>query len=303
MSGVLLVDANNLAMRAMFAAERTNMQVDGVPTGALLIFVNLLSRHIREEKPDSVVLCWDGGRSTYRQAIYADYKANRAERPEDEEDTRPFPLMKEFLTVANLHHVERAGWEADDLIACYWRTIRPLDTKIAILSADKDLLQLIGPNVVQVRPASKPPTDYWDAERVMKEMGCEPRHIPVVMALTGDVGDNVPGLPGVGPKRAVQRLAKCDWDLESFFVSYDIDEAMRAQVRRAHRLVDLRDLSYHANGLTVSQPPQFRPTDPGSVLFQDLLTFLDHYRLDSVKTRLLAGTLWADPEENEEWAS
>jgi 5'-3' exonuclease len=261
---VLLADANNLAMRAIHAAQYSGMSADGIPTGALLIFINLLSRHIREERPDSVVVCWDGGKSAYRQQIYGDYKANRVERPEDEEDTRPFPQMKEFLTVANIHHVERPGWEADDLIACYWRTIRPLDTDLVILSADKDLLQLVGPHCIQVRPASKPPTDYWDEIRVARELGCRPSRVSLTMALAGDPGDNVPGLPGIGPKRAAQRLAKSNWELETFFSLYEISEDKQAQVRMAYELVDLRNVPYAAHGLSVSQPPVFRPTDPAT---------------------------------------
>lgn len=297
---VLLCDGNNLAMRSIFAADRSGMQANGVPTGALLIFVNLLSRHIREERPDAVVVCWDGGKSAYRQQIYGAYKANREARPEDEEDTRPFPQMKEFLTAANIHHVERPGWEADDLIACYWRTVRPLDSDIVILSADKDLLQLVGAHCIQVRPASKPPTDYWDSARVEAEMYARPSRLSLTMALAGDPGDNVPGLPGIGLKRAAQRLEKCGWELDTFFSAYEISEELQAQVRMAFELVDLRRVPYAAHGLSVSQPPVFRPTDPGSVLISDLLSFLDRYRLDSVKTRLLAGTLWADPEVDQE---
>lgn len=292
---VLLVDANNLLLRAVHATHNRNVRLtahDGTPTAALYVFINMLSRHVREEQPKKVVVCWDGGVSAYRTTLYPDYKAARRERPEEDEPEKPFAQAKEFLTLAGLHHVERAGWEADDLIACYWRTIRPIDTHITILSSDKDLLQLLGPNCVQVRVSAKPPTDRWDRDRVLAEFGCEPSQLALAMALAGDPGDGVPGIRGFGMKTAVKALAARKWQLEE--VMADRPEEQQQMANLCYRLVDLRNIPYAMQGLRLAQPPTFVPTTPASMEWTDLLAFLDRYDLASVTSRLTDGVLWDD---------
>lgn len=286
----LLVDGNNILVRAVKATERVPLSADGVPTAALLVFVNTLSRHVREEKPDRLVVCWDGGRSAYRTGLYPAYKANRAERSEEEDARRPFGLVKEFLTLSGIHHIERIGWEADDLIACYWAA---LGGSIVILSSDKDLMQLIEPGCVQVRVSSQPPSDRWDYDRVVQEVGCDPEDLPKVMAYTGDIGDNVPGVPGIGPKKAVKRLQEADWDFEKSLEG--LTEEQAAAARLSLSLVDLRNLPYEREGLLVNHPPPFRPTEPGMLTFGELAAFLDRYALESVRSRILSGELWGSP--------
>lgn len=290
MSGVLLVDGNNILTRAVHAAKHAHMSVDGVNTGSLLIFINMLSRHIREEQPDSVVVCWDGGRSVYRTTLYPGYKAARKERPDEEDEDRPFGQAKEFLTLAGIHHVERAGWEADDLIACYWRSIRPVDERIVILSADKDLLQMVGHNCEQVRPTTPPnPTDRWDAEKVFDKYGVQPGNLSKAMAMIGDISDGVPGIKGIGPVKAAKLVNERSWEELLATRGYE-------NLDLWHRLIDLRSISFHALGLSLQQPPPFRPTGPTSMLYIDLSHFLDRYALESVKTRLLTGGLWSEQE-------
>lgn len=291
----LLVDSNNLLIRAVRATERVPLSADGVPTAALHVYINMLSRHVREERPDRLVVCWDGGRSAYRTGLYPAYKAGRSERPLEERG--PFAQAKEFLTLAGLHHVERPGWEADDLIAAYWRSLRPLDDPVVIVSGDKDLLQLLGPGVEQVRPTrSEDPVDRWTAQRVEREMGCRPADLAKVMALTGDPGDGVPGVRGVGPKRAAKMLADHGWDLGALVYTKVAEHDWSADVGQgvllSQRLVDLRDLPYHAHGLVLGQPPRLAPTAAGDALFPALLAFLDRYQLDQTRSRLLSRQLW-----------
>lgn len=289
MTRVMLVDGTNLLVRAAHAGQHARLSHQGVETGALVVFANLLSRHIREEEPDSVVVCWDGGKSTYRQQIWTDYKANRADRPEDEPE-RPFAQAKEFLTLAGIHHVERAGWEADDLIACYWRTIRPSNTEIVILSGDKDLLQLVDSNCYQVRPTSqREVTDRWDVERIQQHYGCEPCDLSKVMALIGDTSDGIPGARGVGPKRAPKMMAAWQWDIRA--VANALDDP---QILTWHRLIDLRDVPFHSLGLTLQQPPRFTPTSPGDALYPALTEYLVGYGLESVRSRVDSGEMWGN---------
>lgn len=285
---VMLIDGTNLLVRACKASERVPLtNAEGVPTAALMIFVNMLSRHIKEERPTHLVVCWDGGKSEHRRAIWDGYKAKRGEAHEEEPD-RPVAQAKAFCTLAGLHHVEREGFEADDLIANYWRQARPIDTDIVILSGDKDFQQLIDQHCILVRPMNAgAPADRWDYDRVVTECGVEPRHLPLVKAMMGDVSDGVPGLPRIGPKKAAKRIVAEDGSWLKVFDSFTDEE--RTLVKRNLMLMDLRN---EVPRTPVGQPPEFKPTRPGDLAFQELLEYLEHYGLASVRSRLLHGDLW-----------
>lgn len=287
----LCVDGNNLLIRAAKATEgRAMLSSDaGVPTAALLVFINTLSRYVREVDPDHLVVCWDGGRSTHRTALFEGYKASRADRGEEGEEG-PFGLAKEFLTLAGFHHVEHAGVEADDLVAHYARN-RVWHERVTILSGDKDFLQLLDGWVEQIRPGSGA-DERWTGQRVRAELGLKAEHIPFQKALTGDLGDNVPGVPGIGPKTAIKLLAKYDWDFERLLASAEPKILGRAATIR--RDLALVDLCQPLPGLRLAPAPVFRPTTPTSVLWGPLMAFLERYQMVSVIDRLRAGTLWHD---------
>lgn len=291
----LLVDGNNALMRAVHAMNRpgqTRLSTDdGVPTGPLVAFIGTLSRHIKEERPDKVVVAWDGGKSAYRLGLDPNYKGHRNPAPEFEAyKDSAFALAKEFLSLANVHHVEVKGYEADDVIAYYWRYNRPLDEKVVILSSDKDFLQLLGPNIEQVRLGSyDTPTDRWDYDRVVAEMGCKPQDLADVMALTGDVSDNIPGIPRFGTKTAVKVLARNKWWLETALTFEERLHPHRERALLNRRLVDLRE---GHKGLSLDPLPPFQPTAPGNVAFASLLSFLTRYQMESIKARLYENTLW-----------
>lgn len=287
----LLVDGNNLAMRAIHAMARSGLSAHGVATGPLLVFINGLSKHMREEQPDTVAVCWDGGRSDHRLALDRDYKAHRLTlEPEVEEHKDSvFALAKEFLTLAGFHHLERSGVEADDLIA-YYVAHRDRSTKTVILSSDKDFLMLVGDQVEQVRLSSAgTPTDRWDRDRVVTEMGCEPGYLRYAMALAGDKADNVPGIPRFGMKTAIKTLRKYD---------FDFDTALREDPRlvehqdRARLNLRLVDLVTETSGVNLPALPLFNPTTPGDIIYPLLLSFLNQHQMKSVLSRVYEQTLW-----------
>lgn len=303
---VLLVDANNLTMRGIHAMGRSGLSVDGVSTGPLLVVINALSRHVREERPDRVVMCWDSGASHFRKALYPDYKAQRTQSDpavaEVKEGT--FALVKEFLSLANVHQVERPGYEADDLIAWYaewYHAAYPLPgapgpmerrESVVILSSDKDFLQLVSEGVEQVRFASHgAPTDRWDYDRVCAEFGCVPAHLPLAMALAGDKIDGVPGVPRYGMKTAVKHLKEAQWRLEAVRDARPAVAEHWEQVETSLALVDLRHPRHEMN---LRPAPRFRPTDPSSLLWDALLAFLSRYDLRSVRSRYYDGSIWGE---------
>lgn len=290
---VLLVDGSNVAMRAIHAMSRSGLSVGEVPTGPLVAFIGTLSRHIREEQPSKVVICWDGGKSAARLAMDPNYKGQRNPAPEFEEyKDSAYDLMKKFLSLANIHHVRQQGFEADDIIAYYWRHNRPLDEKLIILSSDKDFLQLVVPDQVElVRLGSHDtPTDRWTHERVVDEMGCRPQVLVDAMAIAGDTSDNIPGIPRFGMKTAIKVLGKAEWSLDA---AIHFDERLKPHRERIdlnRQLVDLRGVSLR--GLDLPPLPHFRPTAPGTILWPDLLSFLTRYQMERVKSALYDGSLW-----------
>jgi len=291
MPKVLLVDGNNLLIRALKATERgVDMTANGVNTAALVVFINCLSRHIREEQPDKVVVAWDSKTgSDYRLAIDPEYKAHRNLSTTDWEERKNenFWLAKEFLAVSNIFSVSRPGVEADDIIASYWRAYRHR-AQVVILSSDKDFMQLLTDGTEQVRlSAGGAPTDRWDEQRVRDELGYEASDIGKIMALTGDAGDNVPGIKGIGPKTAVKILTAAEWDLDRVEHPKITDIA---DVHTNYSLVDLREARMIR---AVGAAPDFEPTAPGSALAVPLMTFMETYLLAKVETAWLTGSLWA----------
>lgn len=290
---LMLVDGNNLFMRAHFATGREHMSAAGESTAALTVFANSLSRHVRQERPDRLAVCWDGGGSDYRHRLLASYKGNRTAQVDDAVRTTR-DQVREFLALAGIFQVTRQGFEADDLIGRYWYDA---GQDVLVLSNDKDFLQLAGPTpqgracTILRLSSGGVPDERWDAARVYEHTGVAPRDIPSWMALTGDQGDNVPGVPGIGPKKALALLQEAGWDLGA--VEDPAVAQHRQQAALSRLLVDLR---LPVPGLVLAPPPPLRPTAPYSALFGPFVQFLDHYELKQIKNRLETGTLWDTPE-------
>lgn len=298
---VLAVDGTNLLVRAMKATEgRATMSVNGVNTGPVLLFINMLSKYVKQERPDRLVVCWDGGRSLFRLAIFPNYKHGRTPvEMEDEHSESVFHLTREFLSCANVHHVTATGFEADDLIAHYWRA-KENDHRFIILSGDKDFLQLLDGWTEQVRPGGA--DERWTTNRVRTELKCKPENLADAMALTGDKIDGVPGIPGFGHKTACKALAAHDWNLGRLVTTTDPKWAkkifdQRDSIMRNRHLVDLRyppPIGYEIH--LGSVVPEFHPTTPESALWGVLLEWLDFYRMASVRSRLEANALWSESQ-------
>lgn len=282
---LLAVDGNNLAMRALKASEGhgLTLSADEVATGPLLLFINMISKYVRHVDPDYVVVAFDGGKSHRRLAIFPGYKENRSGGGGRTAIDVQFAVMKQWLTLAGLFHIHRDGYEADDLLGAYWRLCA--DMNMVILSGDKDMLQLVSQpmGVTQIRPQQGTDIAFetWDEARVTAEFGCPPAHLPILKALMGDTSDCIPGVPGVGPKRALKIANECAWHL------LDIRHHPKVEptgdlVRRNYDLVNLRDILLP----DLPRPPLFRPTEPESIAWQSLVAFYDRYELASVKARM-----------------
>lgn len=299
----LLIDGNNLLMRAIHAAVNSNMSSHSINTGPLHIFIQTLAKHVREENPTHLGIAWDFGRSTFRTETDANYKAHRTDSPVAELRKATFPLAQEFCSLTNLFTCVARGLEADDIIAYWWRHLLPAQRPPAvrgsavILSSDKDFLQLVGPSptgvsVTQVRLSSGgAATDRWNVHRVGADMGCTPEEVPMLLAIMGDTSDGVVGLYNVGPKRSLAMLTKYAGDFERICASIP-DEGDRRRVRTNFDLVDLRAPHFDFTPEQRAAVPTTLPVHHMATPTPDspLEAFLRHYELTSTLERW--DTLW-----------
>ena len=197
---LILIDGSGFIFRAYHALPPMT-RPDGTPVNAVFGFTNMLARFLKDHVGTHIAVIFDAGRLTFRNRLYDLYKANRPPAPEDL--IPQFPLVREATAAFGVPAIELADWEADDLIAAYARAVSGQGGQVTIVSSDKDLMQLIRPGVGMLDPIKQKP--IGPAE-VMEKFGVTPDKMVEVQALIGDSTDNVPGVPGIGPKGAAQLI-------------------------------------------------------------------------------------------------
>jgi 5'-3' exonuclease len=285
---VLAVDGSNILMRSIRAMEGASLSVDGVPTAAIVAFIGTISRYVRELRPMQIAVFWDDGHA-HRSALFDGYKSERASRGDHHDAT--FALALEFLTLVGVYQRIVRNEEADDLIAAQWR-IRDPEKRFVILSSDKDMLQLLGPNVEQYRPGDSM-TDRWTDLRVQSHYGCRPEHLALAMAMAGDKIDCIPGVPGVGMKTAVKWLSQHGWSLEKLFdANLPRLAGYHDLVMRNIKLIDLRTGGPQVHAIPL---PAFRAVErDGGAMSEALVEFFDRWKLAAIKDRWTSGSMWSD---------
>ena len=205
-----LVDGSGYIFRAYYALPPLTRKSDGLPTGAVSGFCSMLFKLLEDsksdknlQKPTHFAVIFDSARKTFRNEIYSDYKANRAEAPDDL--APQFDYIRKSVLAFNLPSVELINYEADDLIATYVDKILKEGAKVTIVSSDKDLMQLYKKNVRIYDPMKN---KFITEEDVIKKFGVDSNKVIDVQALAGDSSDNVPGVPGIGVKTAAELIKK-----------------------------------------------------------------------------------------------
>ncbi|HMF67718.1 MAG TPA: DNA polymerase I, partial [Phyllobacterium sp.] len=205
---LFLVDGSGYIFRAYHALPPLTRKSDGLPVGAVSGFCNMLWKLLREARDTSVrdtpthfAVIFDYSAHTFRKEIYPEYKANRSAPPEDL--IPQFGLIRQATKAFNLPCIEKEGYEADDLIATYARMAEEVGAEVTIISSDKDLMQLITPLVSMYDSMKDKQIGIPD---VIEKWGVPPEKMIDLQAMTGDSTDNVPGIPGIGPKTAAQLL-------------------------------------------------------------------------------------------------
>jgi DNA polymerase-1 len=201
-----LIDGSGYLFRAYHALPPLTRKSDGLPTGAVSGYCNMLWKLLEDMKgpdePTHLAVIFDAGAVTFRNRIYPQYKANRPEPPEDL--IPQFPLVRDATRAFNVACVELADYEADDLIATYARLAREAGARVTIVSSDKDLMQLVEDGVVTLLDTMK--NRRLGSAEVMEKFGVPPSKVVEVQALAGDSTDNVPGVRGIGIKTAAELI-------------------------------------------------------------------------------------------------
>jgi DNA polymerase I len=201
-SRLLIIDGHAYAYRA-FHAIRNLRSPTGQPTNAIYGFVKMLQKMRLTVEPTHLMVVWDGGLSAERVAALPEYKALRPEMPSD---LRPqLDGVRNYLMASGLADYCGEGIEADDYIACLAWQADKTGWNVVIASSDKDFMQLVSPRIGLLNPNDKTGT-IWGREQVCAKAGVEPEQIAEWLALMGDAVDNIPGVPGVGPKTASELL-------------------------------------------------------------------------------------------------
>ena len=215
-----LIDGSGYIFRAYYALPPLTRKSDGLPTGAVSGFCSMLFKLLEDskskenlQKPSHFAVIFDSARKTFRNEIYKDYKANRAEAPDDL--APQFDYIRKSVLAFNLPSVELTNYEADDLIATYTNMILKVGAKVTIVSSDKDLMQLYKKGVRIYDPMKN---RFINDEDVQKKFGVTADKVIDVQALAGDSSDNVPGVPGIGVKTAAELINKYG-DLETLLKS------------------------------------------------------------------------------------
>ncbi|NNU58990.1 DNA polymerase I [Ochrobactrum soli] len=205
---LFLVDGSGYIFRAYHALPPLTRKTDGLPVGAVSGFCNMLWKLLKDARntdvgvvPTHFAVIFDYSSKTFRNALYPEYKANRTAPPEDL--VPQFGLIRQATRAFNLPCIEKEGFEADDLIATYARLAEEAGGDVTIVSSDKDLMQLVTPGVSMYDSMKD---KQISIPEVIEKWGVPPEKMIDLQSLTGDSTDNVPGIPGIGPKTAAQLL-------------------------------------------------------------------------------------------------
>jgi len=258
---LLLIDGHSMAYRAFFALPVDKFATStGEPTNAVYGFTSMLANLLRDEAPTHVAVAFDAGRTTFRTEVYPEYKGTRDASPE------PFrgqvPLIREILTTMHVQVLEKVNYEADDILATLSVQARAAGMQVLICTGDRDALQLVNADVTVLYPVKGvSELTRMTPEAVQAKYGVPPERYPDIAALVGETSDNLPGIPGVGPKTAAKWIGAYG-GLEGIVASADqvpgkAGESLRANLdqvllnRQLNRLLIDLDLPLGPEDLAV----------------------------------------------------
>jgi DNA polymerase-1 len=282
---LFLIDGSGYIFRAYYALPPLYRKSDGLPTGAVNGFCNMLFKLIEDtksnSKPTHLAVIFDNARKTFRNDIYSEYKANRGEPPEDL--IPQFQIIKDSVKAFGIPSIELAGFEADDIIATYAKQAADKDWKVSIVSSDKDLMQVVTKDINLIDTMKNKSIGIVE---VKEKFGVAPDRVIDVQALAGDSSDNVPGAPGIGLKTAALLINEYD-NLENLLESAEKIK----QNKRRESLINNKELIKISKQLVtlkndVTDIQSLDTLNITNINYETLLPFLHDLELFKLKERL-----------------
>ncbi|KRF44773.1 DNA polymerase I [Terrabacter sp. Soil811] len=298
MSRLLLLDGHSLAYRAFFALPAENFSTStGQHTNAVYGFTSMLINMLRDEEPTHVVVAFDKARQSFRTDEYAEYKAGRARTPDEFQGQ--IPLVKEILDALRIRYVELDGYEADDIIATFATQAEAQDIDVLICSGDRDTFQLVSDKVTILYPIrGVSEVSRMGPTQVEEKYGVPPTRYSDLAAMVGETSDNLPGVPGVGPKTAAKWITQYG-DLDGIVASIDKIPGKAGQSLRDHLDQVLRNR--RLNQLVKDSPVGVEVEDLQRSQWsrEEVHTVFDGLEFRVLRDRLFATVEAAAPEAEE----
>ncbi len=280
MKKIALIDGYGFVFRAYHSLPPLT-RADGTPTNAVYGFTNMLIKLVAQLDVTHIAVVFDSGSKTFRNEIFAEYKANRPPCPED---LKPqFPLIRQSAEALNLAVLEKTGFEADDIIATIAKKYADSNHQVLIVSSDKDLMQLIDENI-SMYDAMK--NKIINTKEVREKFFVEPKNVLDVLSLIGDSSDNIPGVKGIGPKTAAELIEQFQ-TLENIFENLDkIKQEKRRQMlsdgkENAFLSKKLAALHYEVETNISLQDLEIKNIEP-----QKLISFLEEQGFRSLVSKV-----------------
>ena len=216
---IVLVDGFSIAFRAFYALPETLITSKGTPTNVIHGFLSMLNKITTDYKLDQLIITWDLPGQTFRNEIYKEYKANRSSAPDN--FNIQIPLLHKLLETFNIPQVSKEGFEADDVLGSLSAALNKKNKKVLIVTGDRDTYQLIS-NKTKILYTKRgiSDVDLVDEKFFADKFGISTKQYVEYLALKGDPSDNIPGLPGVGEKTAINLLQKYK-DIENIYKNLD----------------------------------------------------------------------------------
>lgn len=280
---ILVIDGNSIVNRAFYGVRPLSTR-DGRPTHAIYGFMTMLNKIMEDTRPDSVAVAFDMRAPTFRHLKYAGYKAKRKGMPE--ELASQMQPLKDLLTALGYRIVTAEGWEADDILGTIAEAARRRGDTCVIATGDRDTLQLVGGGVT-VRLLStqqgRPTATLYDEAAIKEKYGVEPPLLLDIKAIQGDTSDNIPGVPGIGEKGAlelVSRFGTLDKIYENID-SPDIKAGTRKKLTEGRESAELSRWlgEVRTDAPVATDPAEYVPAQPDSRRVRALMTDLELFSL------------------------
>ncbi len=280
---ILVIDGNSIVNRAFYGVRPLSTR-DGRPTHAIYGFMTMLNKIIEDTDPDSVAVAFDMRAPTFRHLKYSGYKAKRKGMPE--ELASQMQPLKDILSALGYRIVTAEGWEADDILGTIAHAARQRGDSCVIATGDRDTLQLVGGGVT-VRLLStkegRPVATIYDEAAILEKYGVEPSLLLDIKAIQGDSSDNIPGVPGIGEKGALDLVSRFG-TLEKIYENIDSTD-IKAGTRK--KLVEGRESAELSRWLgevrtdapVPTDPEEYVPSQPDSRRVRALMTDLELFSL------------------------